>query len=86
MTPELLALETRVLVRRMYAEHWQNTSTTVTSIVTNHSLLAVVYSAIVHVHLHVHTVSLRYTYHYSNSLYERSILLLWMYLVCDDCM
>ena len=52
MTPELLALETRVLVGRMCAEHWQNTSTTVTSIVTNHSLLAVVYSAIVHVHLH----------------------------------
>ena len=82
MTPELLALETRVLVGRMCAEHWQNISTTVTSIVTNHSLLAVVYSAIVH----VHTVSLRYTCRHSNSLCERSILLLWMYLVCDDCM
>ena len=50
MTPELLALVTRVLVGRMCAEHWQNTSTTVTSIVTNYSLLAVVYRAIVHVH------------------------------------
>ena len=51
MTPELLALESQVLVGRMCAEHWQNTSTTVTSVVTNHSLLAVVCSAIVHVHL-----------------------------------
>ena len=51
MTRELLALETRVLVGRMCAEHWQNTSTTVTSIVTNHSFLIVVCRAIVHVHL-----------------------------------
>ena len=53
---------TRVLVGRMCAEHWQNTSTTVTSVVTNHSLLAVVYSAIVHVHLHACTYCISQIY------------------------
>ena len=40
MTPELLALETQVLAGKMCAEHWQNTSTTVTSVETNHSPLS----------------------------------------------